>query len=360
MKVTFPHMGNAYIGIKAMMEELGTEVIVPPKHTLRTMSLAAKYSPEGVCLPFKLNLANMIEGLDAGADTIVNVNGQGTCRMGYYFNVQEQILKDMGYDFQMVLTGLSRWKFTQFLKLLKRLSNNASWPQIIAAFRFGLIKISALDDIEILSNKIRVMETSKGMATLIYREAVAAIEAAADVRSVKKAVNECGGKLTAVPVDSSVQPLSVLVVGEIYVVLDPFSNLDVEMELGKMGVFTTRSLYLSRWINRGLFPGILGIDQWREVHKAARPYLNRDIGGDGWETIGEKITSLGKYDGMVHLMPFTCMPESVAQNIMSSTREKLPVLTVYCDEQTSKAGMLTRLEAFVDMMKFKQMRSRGK
>jgi predicted nucleotide-binding protein (sugar kinase/HSP70/actin superfamily) len=92
------------------------------------------------------------------------------------------------------------------------------------------------------------------------------------------------------------------------------------------------------------------------VHKAAAPYLKRDVGGDGWETVGEKVLSDGVYDGMVHLAPFTCMPEGTAQNIMPSTREKLPVLAVYCDEQTSKAGMLTRLEAFVDMLRLKRDR----
>jgi hypothetical protein len=48
------------------------------------------------------------------------------------------------------------------------------------------------------------------------------------------------------------------------------------------------------------------------------------------------------------------MPEGTAQNIMPSTREDLPVLAIYCDEQTSKAGMLTRLEAFVDMLRMKK------
>ena len=80
------------------------------------------------------------------------------------------------------------------------------------------------------------------------------------------------------------------------------------------------------------------------------PYLKRDIGGDGWETVGEKVLRAGEYDGIVHLAPFTCMPEIIAQNIMPTTREKIPVLTVLCDEQMAKPGVLTRLEAFVDLL----------
>ncbi|NLE09726.1 MAG: CoA protein activase, partial [Dehalococcoidales bacterium] len=84
------------------------------------------------------------------------------------------------------------------------------------------------------------------------------------------------------------------------------------------------------------------------------PYLKRDIGGDGWETIGEKVLHSREYDGIIHLAPFTCMPEIIAQNIMPATRETLPVLTILCDEQMTKTGVLTRLEAFVDLLKHKR------
>ena len=98
----------------------------------------------------------------------------------------------------------------------------------------------------------------------------------------------------------------------------------------------------------------LGINETHRIHKAALPYLKRDIGGDGWESVGEKVLQAKEYDGLIHLAPFTCMPETVAQNIMSSTKENIPVLTVLCDEQLAKPGMLTRLEAFVDLLKHKQ------
>ena len=96
------------------------------------------------------------------------------------------------------------------------------------------------------------------------------------------------------------------------------------------------------------------------IHKAAFPYLKRDIGGDGWESIGEKVLHANEYDGMVHLAPFTCMPEIIAQNIMPKTKESIPVLTILCDAQLSKTGMLTRLEAFVDMLRHKRRAANNK
>jgi predicted nucleotide-binding protein (sugar kinase/HSP70/actin superfamily) len=360
MRITFPHIGNAYIAVKAMVEPLGVDLVVPPKCNQRTLSLATKYSPEGVCIPFKLNLGNMIEAVELGADHILNVTGHGTCRMGYYFKVQEQILHDMGYDVKMMLTGLSEHKLTGFMNLLKSVSNNTPWSKIVSSFAFGIAKMTALDDIEILANNVRAVEKTKGTTTPVYRKGLQAIDDAGDYRSLKTVVKDYCEQLSGIDSLPEAKPLKVLVVGEIYVVLDPYANMDVEMELGKLGVATNRSLYLSRWVKKGLFFNPFGFDQWRDVHKAAMPYLKRDIGGDGWETVGEKVIGTGHYDGMVHLAPFTCMPEGTAQSIMPSTKEDLPVLAIYCDEQTSKAGMLTRLEAFVDMIAMKKSRSRSR
>jgi predicted nucleotide-binding protein (sugar kinase/HSP70/actin superfamily) len=149
----------------------------------------------------------------------------------------------------------------------------------------------------------------------------------------------------------------VRVIGEFYVVLEPFSNLDVEIELGKLGVEVRRTTFISGWTKFSLFLNPLGINEKDRIHKAALPYLKRDIGGEGWESVGEKVLHAKEYDGIVHLAPFTCMPEIIAQNIMPSTKEKIPVLTILCDEQVAKAGMLTRLEAFVDLLRHRRRAS---
>jgi hypothetical protein len=46
-----------------------------------------------------------------------------------------------------------------------------------------------------------------------------------------------------------------------------------------------------------------------------------------------------------------------AQDIMPSTKETIQVLTILCDEQLDKPGMLTRLEAFIDLLERKRRTS---
>jgi predicted nucleotide-binding protein (sugar kinase/HSP70/actin superfamily) len=134
--------------------------------------------------------------------------------------------------------------------------------------------------------------------------------------------------------------------------------MDIERELGKLGVEVRRMTFVSKWTKFSLL-NPLRINEKDKIHKAALPYLKRDIGGDGWESVGEKVVHANQYDGLIHLAPFTCMPEVVAQNIMPSTKESIPVLTVLCDEQIAKPGMLTRLEAFIDLLERKRRVARA-
>ena len=91
----------------------------------------------------------------------------------------------------------------------------------------------------------------------------------------------------------------------------------------------------------------------------AKPYLMRDIGGDTLEAVSDVAYADERgIDGIIHVSPFTCMPEIMSQNIFPKMREncEIPILSLIMDEQTGKAGYITRLEAFVDLMRRKQRR----
>ena len=350
MRIGMPHMGNLYIPFKALFQRLGMDHVIPPVSNQRTLSLGAKYSPEGLCLPFKLTLGNLIEAVELGADTLLMPAGYNICRLGYYAKTQKQILHDLGYDVEVVQLGVSERKLFGLLEIIKRLSNNASWFKIISAFRFGLTKLNALDRIEREVQRVRAVERTKGTANHLFTKAVNAIDRADDYATLKKVQRDYIDQLNQVDKDTGHKPLIVGITGEFYVVLEPFSSFDVESELGKLGVEVKRMTFVSEWTKFSLFLNPLGINEKNRIHKAALPYLKRDIGGDGWESVGEKVIHAKEYDGLIHLAPFTCIPEIVAQNIMPSTKENIPVLTMLCDEQMAKIGVLTRLEAFVDLL----------
>ncbi|MDO8577637.1 MAG: acyl-CoA dehydratase activase-related protein [Dehalococcoidales bacterium] len=351
MRISLPHMGNLYIPFKALFERLDVDYVIPPATSQRTLSLGAKYSPEGLCIPFKLTTGNIIEAAESGADTILMPAGNGICRLGYYANIQQQILQDLGFNnVKIVKVGVSDDKLSGLFRTVKRLANNASWFDIISAFRFGLQKLNALDEAERSTQRMRAAEKVKGTANQVLAGAVKSIDAAKDNRELKAAKWDYACRFEGIPLDENAHPLVVGIIGEFYVLLEPFSNFDIETELGKLGVEVRRTTFVSEWTKFNFFLNPLGVDEKERLHRAAYPYLKRDIGGEGWESVGEKVMHHRQYDGIIHLSPFTCMPEIIASNIMLSTKENIPVLTVLCDEQMAKAGLITRLEAFVDLL----------
>ena len=363
MRVGFPHMGDVWLPLVTIFRGVGVEPVIPPPYSRKTLSLGVRYSPEGVCIPFKLTLGSMIEALELGADAIVMAAGPGLCRFGYYAKLQKHILEEQGYHFDMVTTELFEGKFIGVSRFVKRLSGDASTIRVAAAIRLGLKKIGALDDIERVVHKIRPVEAAQGTATRVFQEAKQALDQAPGVKAVEAVKEEFIRRLDAAERNPNADPLKVGVIGEFYVVLEPFSNMDVEIELGKLGVEVHRTTFVSEWTKFSLFLSILGINEKAKLHKAAMPYLKRDVGGDGWETVGEVAYHAGHFDGLVHLAPFTCMPEIVAKNIIPSMKEQIPLLTIICDEQMGRAGMMTRLEAFVDLLRRRrdaQRKSGGK
>ena len=270
---------------------------------------------------------------------------------GYYSPLYKIILEDLGYDFELLKQS------NGMLRMIKYFTNGASIREIFLAFRFGLAKLKALEEVERLVHRAWAIEQNKGSASQIFRDATKAIDNARDYRAIKQAKRVHLQKLKDIPTISSSNPLKIGVVGEFFVVVDPFANMDVEIELGKLGVQVERPQSVLEWLDFNPFTLLLGLREKDRSFKAAKPYLSRYIGGDGLQTVGEKVLHAKDWDGLVHIEPFGCLPEIMARNIMPSTKEQLPVLNLMYDEHTGRAGVINRLEAFVDMIKIKKKKS---
>ncbi|MCL6560541.1 MAG: acyl-CoA dehydratase activase-related protein [Firmicutes bacterium] len=62
----------------------------------------------------------------------------------------------------------------------------------------------------------------------------------------------------------------------------------------------------------------------------------------------------GRVDGVLHLTAFGCGPDSLLNKFIELEAKKhrnIPFMTLMIDEHTGEAGMATRLEAFVDMVR---------
>ncbi|MDI6638271.1 MAG: CoA protein activase [Bacillota bacterium] len=365
MKITFAHMGNLYITVKALLEDLGAEVVVPPMPSKRTLSIGSRYSPELACLPLKVNIGNYIEAMELGADTIAMAGGVGPCRFGLYGEVQREILKALGYEFEMIIIEPPQGRLRHVLRQLGRLVGRNSVGKYVSAVRLAWAKMTAVDELEKVVQRVRPFESRRGAATAALASALKLVDEASSIAQVKRALEDGREMLLSVraPENSVPDPPRIGIVGEVYVVLEPFVNFEVERRLGEMGVLVERSIYIGDWVREHLFKDLLRLRKGRRPYDLAKPYLCHFVGGHGVETVGHTVEyAKRRFDGVIQLAPFTCMPEIVAQDVLPSVSRDLgiPVMTLVFDEHSSDAGVLTRLEAFVDLVERSRRRRAAK
>lgn len=359
MKISAPHMGHLHLMLDDLFGRLGVEYIKPPPTTTKTLQIGARHSPEFACLPLKINLGNFIEALDAGADSIVMAGGHGPCRFGYYGIVEERILRDLGYDFRFFMLepfNDGAWKFYKtFEALSPGLKVRGLWKILKTSFAKG----RAFDRIYKRALQIRPFEVNRGDTSRALREAEKVLTASHTREEIEEAARESMAIMEAVDQDRDRPVIKVGIVGEFYLLLEPFSNFGLEEILGHMGVYLERSVWVTDWIAPHRKNIIYGFPK-KLVEEKAAPYLNHNVGGEGRETVGGVVLFAERgFDGIIQLLPFGCMPENIATSIIPKVQKNhdIPVLTLAFDEQTGRAGVITRVEAFLDLLKARRAKS---
>lgn len=173
---------------------------------------------------------------------------------------------------------------------------------------------------------------------------------AADTKAeIENAYTKARQSFAGMPVSKPSQPLRVGIVGEFYTAMDQFSNFNVELKLAHMGV------EIHRWMNMSNrffhYPGE------KNLNVSIRDLCTYEMGPTSTANIWcARSYAERKFDGIIHIKSANCTPEidimPVLQNI--SADYKIPILYLTYDAQTSDVGLMTRLEAFYDMISMRR------
>ncbi|MBK5113658.1 MAG: hypothetical protein KGD59_04680 [Candidatus Heimdallarchaeota archaeon] len=134
--------------------------------------------------------------------------------------------------------------------------------------------------------------------------------------------------------------LKIALVGHSYVLNDPFASLDIRKILQNHGV----DIITSEQMPRNLIE--------KQLEKLNFP-LYFDYEKEILGTIMHFIESK-TIDGIIHIMVFSCGPDSIAGEMATHFSKRdptIPLLQLVFDELTAEAGLRTRIEAFVDMLR---------
>jgi len=141
-------------------------------------------------------------------------------------------------------------------------------------------------------------------------------------------------------INENERQLKIALVGHSYVLNDPYSSLSIRSILQEYGIDVITSEQMPRKIVE---------DQMEKLGYNLYFDYEREILGTAMYFMESKTV-----DGIIHLMIFSCGPDSVAGEMaaqLSKKKPDIPLLQLVFDELTAEAGMKTRIEAFVDMLR---------
>ena len=351
-RVGFFRYGYYNLAFKYFVEQvLDADYVELPESTKRTAELGARYSTDFVCAPFKHILGDYIEVLELGANVLVQVTGP--CRLGYYGELQESILRDLGYEFEMLNFATVEGKAaTEYVKICKKKVNpDLRIPHGVRNMLAVMKMIEYLDTYNDYYLANAGFADEPGAFERARKEYYADMGCAACPDDIEAAQKRGMQALRDIPAHKPANPLRVGVVGEYFTAPVPEGNLHLEDKLERMGVEVHRMVNMT---HRNLHYNE------KNLRAGISDYVTYDMGPTSTITLAAtyKYAQEG-FDGVVHVKSTGCTPEidcvPVLQRISRDTG--MPVLYLSYDLQTSDTGLDTRLEAFYDMIAMKKRKT---
>jgi predicted nucleotide-binding protein (sugar kinase/HSP70/actin superfamily) len=294
-RISYAHCGFYNPAIELFLRSMGWEVVPPPKITRRTVQLGVSYSPEMICFPYKATLGNILELAEQGVDHFVTYNSQGFCRFTHFSNLYQNAFAALGKPIRLL--EVDRYSLIHTLRLL-------------SGGQLGLLQI----------------------AKRLW-QAVLAMIAAETAEERTYANGEA----------------RVILVGEAYSLAVPELNFQVRDRLLKQRIATTAPALISHYFRKKFH-----LLRERETDADARRLLNGPISGCAFESLSSSLYAAKHgFDGIVHLYPLTCMPETTVKPLIETIARTngLPLLTIEVDETLSHLNAVTRLETFAEMVR---------
>lgn len=348
--ISFPNLGDYYVPIKNFLIKTSKcEVMVPLKSTKHTLELGNKYSPDFVCLPFKYTLGNFIESLDNGANVLVQAGGG--CRYGYYAEVQEKILRDLGYKFDYInLTNKGGFSLFKFYKGIKKLNPKLNIFKFSYWLLVAVVNIIYMDKLDKYIRKNISYEKSKGIFMKIKEKFLKNVDNNYSIFKLRKLYKQSIREIKNNLKTSKDETLKIGIVGELFSLMEHSSSYNIEEFLLSKNIEVRRYTDLTCLLITKRF-------QMKKFHKISRKFAKYLQGADATPNISHSIDMANEhFDGIIHMKPMSCSPEINAVPILQKVSEEydIPILFLTFDSQYAKGAIDTRIEAFIDMLQMRK------
>ncbi|QTL98479.1 2-hydroxyglutaryl-CoA dehydratase [Iocasia frigidifontis] len=309
-----------YPSWETFFEELGFEVILSPETNKEILDKGVKMAVDDICLPFKVffgHVRELVERVDYLFIPKFISLGKNNCVCPKFMGLPDMV-KAIFAQYPPILAPVIDLRYLLFpmrrivYALGKRLGANM-W-QIEKAFYKAkkkhekFLKVQQqgimLDEaMKIVNNKIKFDKNKK---------------------------------------DNN-YPITIALLGHSYITNDHCLSMNIIKHLQdlKVNVITLEMFE----------PAVLEREADRQDKKLFW-YYNRHVMGSAYHLIYNK-----RVNGLIQLTAFGCGPDSLVKELINLRGKKrgVSILNINIDEHSGEAGLLTRLEAFVDLVERREM-----
>ncbi|MBD3196626.1 MAG: hypothetical protein GF317_16340 [Candidatus Lokiarchaeota archaeon] len=307
---------------KKILEELGAELIISPPTNKKIVEVGVRHGFGELCIPMKV----------------------------YYGHVMHLIENYPNLDFIFVPRYVAEVKEAFFcpkflslpdvVKILPDVPNLLNFEVNVKEFP---VSVAAIDlGKQLGKSKTKALDAYKKAKTY-YEEYLNFLRRGANVIHALRLVRrDLPFKLPKKKVKGNVR---LLLLGHAYNLFDTYINLDFQKKLQERDVEVLTIENMPEWIFET--PVVVNKklqNYWKheeEIMQAIRYFLTK---------------GRNEIDGVIFLISFACGPDSLISELIMRDMKvvKLPYLAITMDEHSGEAGMLTRIESFVEMIKRKK------
>ncbi|MBN1136920.1 MAG: CoA activase [Anaerolineae bacterium] len=385
-RVYIPNVCDHTHALAAAIRAYGLHAEVLAPSTGETLALGRDLCLGRECLPCHTIVGDIVQrarqpGFDPARAAYLVPTSAGPCRLGQFHDLLRQVLGrlDLG-ELRVVAPSAENGYQYEGLGVPPLGVGRLAWR--------GALGVSLLEKLLLYH---RPYECLAGSADRLYHEALGALVSAIESRQawqIRAVVEEAARAFSTLDLDRTRPRPAIGVVGELYLRLNPFTNQQIvrrvealggEVWLAPMTEWVPYANHFSRFTAAAqrrygklarlhLIRQVLVCDERRlaatvdgalptahepstvDLLAAAGPYFHPVLRTEAPLTIGKAVDFYRHgADGILNVMPFTCMPGTVVAGLGGQIRadcDGLPWLDVSFDG-LGETNLQTRLEAFM-------------
>ena len=375
--IYIPYMDDHSYALEAALKALGKKAKVMEVSDSDSLQRGQRYTSGKECYPCVLTTGDMLKVISKNGHHPENIaffmgTAQGPCRFGQYYDFQRYLLKRLGYS---------------DIPIISLDSENSYGGYGVKVTKLAWEGIAAIDILRKVQRIIRADEINRGETNKVYlkyRDKVRQI--ISEGKSVTNIMKEAAKAFGKIDRENKDKPV-VTIVGEIYIRHNPYANEFLIDELEKLGLKVELASMREWFMYTNEVHKIVALTEegWWELIKnrvrnlfqrkieerldapfksltkgyeepdvsevltLGEKYVDRSLRGEAILTIGKTIHSIKRgRDGVVNVMPFTCMPGNISSAVIPQIEKDypdFPILSLSYDG-SRQANYLNKVRTF--------------